>query len=185
MGATAAILTIANTGFTYLNQRKQASAAEAQGAYEGAALRQNASLADAQAADAISRGQVEESRYRLGTRQQIGSTRAGLAAQGVDLGSGSALDVQASEASIGELDALTIRNNAAREAWGFNVDALNFRQQAKLAEFGGKQAAAGYRAQSVSTLLTGAANTYGIYQSSQRSKADGRSSENKPSMGKR
>lgn len=172
MGATAAILTAANTAVSFLGQRKQANATEAQGAYEAAADRQNAGLADQQAADAIARGSIEENRQRLVTRHEIGSTRAGLAASGVDIGSGSALDVQGSEAAIGELDALTIRNNAAREAWGYNVDAIKDRQAAKLAEMGGKNAAAGIRNASVSTLLTGAAQTYGLYSNSQRDKAD-------------
>lgn len=184
MGATAGIVAGLKTGFDFLNERKQANAVEAQGKYEAAADRQNASLADAQAADAIARGQVEEGRYRLGTTQQIGATRAALASQGVDIGTGSALDVQGSEAGIGELDALAIRNNAAREAWGYNVDAINLRQQANLAELGGKNAASGLRTQSVSTLLNGAANEYGLYQQSSRNRADLRGSQYKPGAGR-
>ncbi len=179
MGATATILYGLNTAVQYIGQRRQASAAEQQGNYEAKILNDNAGVADAQAADAIARGSIEEGRQRLATKQNIGSSRAALASGGVDVGSGSALDVQASEASLGELDALTIRNNAAREAWGYNVEGANDRQQARLAQLGGKNEASALRSQSVSTLLTGAANTYGLYSQSRQTKKDLRGSQYK------
>lgn len=177
MGATAAVLTIGSTLINYASQRKQANAAEAEGAYQANVYRQNAAIADMQGADAITRGAEEERRFRQGTKQIVGASRAALAAQGVDVNSGSALDVQASEMALGELDALTIRNNAAREAWGYQVDALNSRQAAKMAQLGAKNAADAYRSQATSTLLTGAANTYGLYSQSQRNKTDLRGSQ--------
>jgi hypothetical protein len=149
--------------------QRQASAASAQGQYTKKVYDQNAKTADLEAQDAIDRGQIQEQRSRLATRQNIGASRAAQAASGVDVSSGSAADVQASEAGIGALDALTVRNNAAREAWGYKVEGVNLRQQGELAAFAGDQAAAGYRAQSLNTVLTGAVNTYGIYQ---RNKAD-------------
>lgn len=165
MGSTASLaLSAYQTVAGFEQSQRQASASSAQGQYQKAVLKHNASMADAEAQDAVDRGQVAEQRQRLATRQTIGSSRASLAAQGVDVSSGSAADVQASEAGLGELDALTIRNNAAREAWGYKVQATDLRRQGDLAAFSGDQAAAGYRAQGLSTLVTGAVNTYGIYQ---------------------
>lgn len=184
MGATAAIVfTVADVGLKYLSQTKQADVAKAEGAYQAAVYRQNASIADQQGADALLRGTETERRFRQGTKQEIGASRAALAAQGVDVNTGSALDVQASEAAIGELDALTIRNNAAREAWGFQIDAVNNRQAAKLAEFSGAQTAAAYKNAATSTLLTGAANTYGLFSEARRNKADLRGSQYRPKVG--
>jgi hypothetical protein len=185
MGATTAIaLSLYSTVQGFQSSQRQARAASTQGSYTAAIDEQNAALADAQAQDAIARGSVDEGRQRLATRQNIGATRAAQAASGVDISSGSAADVQASEAGLGELDALTIRNNAAREAWGYNVDAGNLRQQAKLARFTGQEAAAGYRAQSYSQLITGGLNTYGIYQQNRNAKQDLRGSENRPGGGR-
>lgn len=93
----------------------------------------NAQIADLQASDAVSRGQQEESKFRQGVRVMIGGQRAGIAAGNVDVGYGSAVDVQADAAMLGELDALTIRQNAAREAWGYKVEAADTRQRAKIA----------------------------------------------------
>ena len=44
-----------------------------------------------------------------------------MAANGVDLSSGSPLDILGDTAMYGELDALTIRSNAEREAYGYRV----------------------------------------------------------------
>ncbi len=187
MGATAGILYGLKTIYDYTQANNQASAASQQGDFEATALRQNADLADQQAADAISRGQVEEGRIKLDTTQRFGSTMAALASQGVDVGSGSALDVQASEAGLGALDQLTVRNNAAREAWGYNVQATDYRNQATMAQVGGNRAAAGYKAQGVSALLSGAAQEVGLYSSLNRSnsvdKTDLRGSATKTSPG--
>lgn len=94
----------------------------------------NAGIADWQATDALDRGKVEEGRQRKQTERVIGAQRAGFGMQGVDVNRGSALDVQADAAYLGELDALTIRNNAAKEAWGYTVQASNLRAQGRNAQ---------------------------------------------------
>lgn len=94
----------------------------------------NAGYAELQAEDALARGKVEEKKARRQTEQVIGSQRAGLAGQGVDVNTGSALETQADAAYLGELDALTIRNNAAKEAWGYRVQATDLRERGKIAK---------------------------------------------------
>ena len=159
--------------------QRQATAASAQGQYIKRVDEQNAKMADAEAQDALDRGELTAQRRGLETRQQIGSTRASQAAQGVDVSSGSAADVQASEAGIGALDEMTIRNNAAREAWGYKVEAINERQAGQVAAITGDMTAAGYRAESWGSALSGAANTYGLYRqfNPSTSKADLRQSQ--------
>lgn len=118
----------------------------------------NASVATTQAQDAIERGQDEESRYRTGVRDLIGSQRAGFAASGVTVDFGSAEDVQADAAFLGELDALTNRNNAAREAWGYKVQAVDLRKRAEIARKTGVYAEATGREQQKAARI-GAATT--------------------------
>lgn len=181
MGASIGIaLSAYQTVSGFQSAQRQASAASAQGQYQKTVFDANARMADLQGKDAIQRGQIAEQRQRLATRQEIGSTRAALAGQGVDVGTGSAADVQASEAAIGEIDALTIKNNAALENWGYKVEALNASQQGRLAAFSGDQAAAGYRAESVSTLLTGVGNTASRMQTYRHDKQDLRKKPNRP-----
>jgi hypothetical protein len=92
----------------------------------------NASVADLQAKDAVLRGQDEENRFRAGVDQLISEQRVGFAASNVDVGYGSAVDTQADAAFLGELDALTIRTNAGREAWGYRVEAQDLRERARI-----------------------------------------------------
>jgi hypothetical protein len=141
----------------YSASQKQAKAIKNQAAYESQVYGINAELAEAQAVDAVARGAEAAGRHRARTRQVIGSQRAGLAAQGVDIGDGSAADVQADAATLGELDALTIENNAKREAWGYKVQASEYRNQSKLVRRGGRAMASAARMQGYSTLLTGGA----------------------------
>jgi hypothetical protein len=92
----------------------------------------NAQVAALQALDAVGRGAEEESRFRTQIRSAIAAQRVGFAAGNIDVSYGSAVDVQADAAFLGELDALTIRTNAAREAWGYNVQGEDLRRRAAI-----------------------------------------------------
>lgn len=92
----------------------------------------NASVADLQAQDALQRGADTESRFRTTVRGMIGQQRATFAGGNINVGVGSAVDVQADAAYLGELDAQTIRNNATREAWGFSNQAVDLRKRADI-----------------------------------------------------
>ena len=180
MGSIASLASLGISGFRTVSDvagyQRQATAASAQGQYIKRVDEQNAKMADAEAQDALDRGELTAQRRGLEARQQIGSTRASQAAQGVDVSSGSAADVQASEAGIGALDEMTIRNNAAREAWGYKVEAINERQAGQVAAITGDMTAAGYRAESWGSALSGAANTYGLYRQFSTNRADMRTS---------
>lgn len=89
----------------------------------------NAKIAELQAGDAIQRGVDEQSKHRAQVRGLVGTQRAGYAAQNIDVGVGSAVDVQADAAFLGELDAQQIMANAEREAWGYDVQATDARAQ--------------------------------------------------------
>ena len=157
-------LTAAGTATSFAAQRKQARATEQQGEYEAQLLEQNAGLAELQAADAVSRGQADALTRRGQTRQVVGAQRVGLAAQGIDIDVGSAADVQAEASAIGAFDALTIRNNAAREAWGYGIAAADARNRASLTRRGAKNLAGAQRTAAVGTLLTGGASFAGQYR---------------------
>ncbi len=120
-----------------------AQASYNQGKYLDKVAKVNAGISDRAASDAIARGSLEADQQRDYTQQVIGGQRAGFAANGVDVNTGSAGIVQNDTAALGELDALTIINNAAREAYGYRVQAMDQRQQGKLARYQGNMAAAG------------------------------------------
>ncbi len=111
-----------------------AEAQKASARYEAAAASRNAELAGLEAADALRRGADAEARHRLQVAQLDGRQRNALAANGIALDSGSALDVLGDTAALGELDALTIRLNAEREAWAARTGAAGLQGQAALAQ---------------------------------------------------
>lgn len=98
----------------------------------------NAQVADMQSDDAIARGDIAADRQRTNTKRLIGAQRAAWAASGADVNSGNAVDVQSDTASMGELDALTIKYNAAREAWGYRNQAIDYRARGDLAKSEGE-----------------------------------------------
>lgn len=113
----------------------------------------NAKVAELQATDAIARGREDETRFRQRIAGTIGEQRAGIAAGNIDVGFGSAVDVQADAAFLGELDALTIRTNAGREAWGYKVQAEDLKRRGQIArQEGAHLAAAGESRQSAARI---------------------------------
>lgn len=108
-----------------------------------------ATVARYQADDAIARGEMAVRRSRVRGRQLTSTARASLAGQGVDLGIGSAVDVEADIAYLTKFDEIIIRNNAAREAWGYRVQAAEGGYQGRLAQREGELGA-------VTTILGGA-----------------------------
>lgn len=83
------------------------------------------------AEDARERGNIEAAQQRIRTRLLLGQQTAALAGAGVTVDQDSALDLARDTAGIGELDALTIRSNAEREALGFDQQSENFARAAE------------------------------------------------------
>jgi hypothetical protein len=98
----------------------------------------NATIGDAQARDAVTRGEGDVARLAEQTRGLIGAQRAGYAGQGVVVDTGSAAAVQADAEQLSAGDQRMIRANAQRQAWGFRVDAENSRRQAGITRQGGE-----------------------------------------------
>lgn len=156
--ATTAIVTSAiGVGVSAYGNYQQTKAANSAAEYNAQLQKRNADVADMQAKDAIQRGEVEEKQFRLNVSKLKGQQRAGFGASGAVVDSGSSLDVLKDTAEFGELDALTIRHNAAVEAWGFKNQAANFTGQADLSRL--QKRSAGFAAGS--TLITGAGQVAG------------------------
>lgn len=117
--------------------------------------RLNGWLADRQAQDARARGEEEVARGRRRAGAIRGAQRAAYAGQGVDVGAGSAADIQDETDFLAKLDEIVTRNNAAREAWGYRVQGRDARMRGDVARMEGD--AEGFR-----TLL-GAARGYGTF----------------------
>ncbi|KIQ60177.1 hypothetical protein RL74_06700 [Pseudomonas fluorescens] len=104
--------------------------ARQEGAYSAGMLNRNAALKEQAAQESIFAGDTSADWQRVRTGQAVGTQRSVQAANGIDVNSGSAAQLQDDTAMIGELDALTIQNNAAREAYGYRIQADQDRMNA-------------------------------------------------------
>lgn len=139
---------------------QEGQAAKAAGKYNQQVAEMNAELSERRAQDALERGQQEEQRKRQEVARIQGAQTAAMAANGLDITFGSPLDTLIDTATLGELDALTIRTNAYREAYDFRVDAVNQRAGGTLERAKGDAAAKGGYLKAVGTILTGVGNAY-------------------------
>ncbi|ECG8608154.1 hypothetical protein FE298_10550 [Salmonella enterica subsp. salamae serovar 47:z:e,n,x,z15] len=143
-------VTVASTAASMYSQNQQAK-------YQSAVADQNADVAEAQAQDAINRGNIEADQRRREMRQRAGTAAATMGATGAELSSGTALDIFGDNAQFGTLDSLTTVNNAQREAYGYQVQSANYQAQSNAAQSAGSSAM-------TQTLLTAPLKAYGAYQ---------------------
>jgi hypothetical protein len=112
--------------------------------YQSRVAQINAGVAGEQATAETVAGGIRAEQSGIRTAQRMGETRAGIGAGNLDIGSGSAKQVLSSEAEVGQFEQNTIRNDAARRAYGYRVSAFGDTAQANLdvaAGQGARQAA--------------------------------------------
>ncbi|XGC82043.1 hypothetical protein ACES2L_06040 [Bdellovibrio bacteriovorus] len=103
-----------------------------QGRYQEKQARLNAAEAERAAADAIVRGEKQADQINRKTKQLVGEQRAALAAQGIDVNTDSAAELQEDSHYWGAMDELTTRNNAFLESYGYKMQAVQLREQAEI-----------------------------------------------------
>lgn len=140
-----------------------ASALSKAGLYQAAILRQNADLALRNADLEMATGGAAAQRQELKTQQQVGAIEAAQGASNVDVGSGSAPRVRAGQAEVGTLDAMTELSNAARRAYGFDVQAQGFGEEATLATREASQARTAGTVEALGSLIGGASSVANQY----------------------
>ena len=118
----------------------------------------NAKVENYKAQSVIQDAGLMEDRQRARVRQIRGAQLAALGASSIDPTTGTASKVLDQTTTMGELDALTIRSNALRQAWGYET-------QAGLDLFQGKASKQAGQLQGFGTLLAGGSRAYGMYQS--------------------
>lgn len=153
VGEVIAIVGLAATATT---TAYSAAAQKQQAGYQVAVENENRKTGLLAAADAVHRGDIAEQNARTRTRLLIAQQRAGYAASGVEVGSGSPLATTADTAMFGELDALTIKNNAQQEAWGYLAQSEDFKRKSQLIKAAAKN-------NTGSTLLTGGSQALNQY----------------------
>lgn len=120
-----------------------------QGQAANDAAKYNAKMAEYAAQDAQRRGEEEAAAIQRKASSLKSSQRVAQAAHGLDVGYGTAQDLQDETDFFGQMDAATARTNAANQAW-------SYRSQGKLARAEGRAAAYQGALGATGTLLSGA-----------------------------
>jgi len=131
-----------------------ASAQYTQGQTAKKVGRNNQLLAEQAAQDAERRGNETAMMVRRKGSQVLGAQRAAQAASGLDLGVGTAAELQEQTSFFSDTDQRTARMNAAREAWSARAQGANFR-------FQGDAAASNANTGAMGTLIGGASQVAG------------------------
>ncbi len=135
-------------------QSGQAQSAAAQ--YQAQVAQNNSAIANLNANAAISTGNTQLQAAQEQAAQHQGMIRAVMGAGGLDLNSGSALRDQQGEAQIDQLNQATITSNAARSAWNFRNQGMDFSATSNLETMQGLQAESAGELGAFSSLLSGA-----------------------------
>lgn len=145
----AGLAAVIQGGAQLFGAEAEADAIRQKAQYESDQLELNAKMSELNASDVLyasgrQLGEVEKYRRSLRAQQQ-----SVLASSNLDTTFGSAAAIQMETETLANLDAITVENNAWREAWGFRFEALQHRKAAALTMITGEK-------QSSATLLGGA-----------------------------
>jgi hypothetical protein len=171
MGALMAPLALvgglAGAGISAAGQYGSMQAQSANAAYQAQVAAMNSKIALSNAAMATQSGEISAANQGMKTRSAVGSIQAAQGASGVDVNSGSAPKVRAAAAEVGTMDALTIRSNAAKQAYGYQVAATGDTAESQLLESESQQASAAAPIGALGSFLSSASsvgNTYSKWQ---------------------
>lgn len=153
-------VTIAAVTIGAFSQYQGAKAEKQAARFNAAVSRNNAIIDDQRASDAVRRGGDKVFARRLQQSQTVGAQRARLAARGLSLDSGSALNILLDTDFIADLDVNTIRNNADRESWALRQSAGAHRSQSELLKSQADSISPGLSL--ATSLLTGASQFGGF-----------------------
>lgn len=137
---------LAGTGVQLVGAGMAARDAQQQGLEAQKAARENARLARREAGQVRQAGARAAAEAKMKGTRIIAEQKAEWGASGIDGGVGTPLELMAESRMNAELDAMTLSNNALREAWGLQ-------KQATQAETEGRRAALAGRRQAAATLL--------------------------------
>lgn len=131
-GSAGVGLGVLQLGLGFLNAENE----RAYGAFQERIAEFNAKQAERQADLIIEKGRKDALSVRDQGKQIVAKQRSSFAAQGIDINSGSAADVQNETLEFSAADARTVANNAYLQAMGVKMEAVGMRAQ------GGYQSAA-------------------------------------------
>jgi len=131
-GGIASAASIGAGAIGALGSIEQSRSSAAAAGYNSQVAAQNAALATQNASFAGAQGEQETAAEGAKTKAAVGATLANEGASGINVDTGSNVNVRESEAKLGMLNALTIRSNAAKSAYGYQTQSVSEQGQANL-----------------------------------------------------
>ncbi len=178
VSATTAIevgVAVAGAAASAYGAMQQANAQAQAGKFNAQVAANNATIATQNANYAARAGDEAANVEQMKNRAKIGGILANQAASGVDVNQDSAVDIRQSAAELGQLDTETIRANAARKAYGYQVDAVDSTNQSNLDKYQAKSAQSAGAIGAAGTILGaagGVADKYGGFLNSKSAMPD-------------
>lgn len=158
LSTVASVASIAGTGISALGALSTGQANAAAANYSAQVAANNATTASQNAAYATQAGEQAATTQSLKGRAEAQHLKGEIAANGIDVNSGSAVDLEAGQLEKQQLDTETVRQNAALTAYGYRTTATSDIAQSQL-----DKAQAGFAQQAGligagGSLLSGAGN---------------------------
>lgn len=154
--ALVAPLMIASTALTAAGQLQSGLYASQVARNQAIVAGQNKALKRENIADSITQGQDEQRRLGREIAQRVGSQQARLAANNVDITSGSAARVVGDTQMIGREDSMTLAENMRRQIKAQQIDVWSLESEKRAAQAEARQAKTAAAFSVGSTILGGA-----------------------------
>lgn len=132
--------------------------------YEAGVARLNAQIAYQNAEYAVQTGEHQAMQAGLQGAATSGRIKAAQGATGLDVNTGSTVDVQKSQALINSMNQTTIRSNAAKTAYNYEVQGMGYGAQAQLDTVAGKNAAISGDIGAISSVIGAASSVSSQWQ---------------------
>jgi hypothetical protein len=158
--ATMAVVSLVGSGIGAIGQasgaQQTAQANAAAASYQAQVAANNQIIANQNAEYATQAGEQQATVEGLKNRSLAGTLRTDIAANNIDVNTGSAADVQTGQRQAGLLDVQTVRQNAALQSYGYRTQASNFGAQQGLQQLAAANDIQAGNIAATSSLLSGA-----------------------------
>ncbi len=148
--------TVIGAGVSAIGAIQQGKAQEAASNYQAAVAANNAKIAEQNAQLAAQTGEAKAEATSLQNREQLGHILAAQAASGVDVDSGSPVDVRVTQRETGRLSQETDVYNAALQQYGYRTQGAGYQAQSQLDRAQAQSAARAGPLTAAGSLLGGA-----------------------------
>ncbi len=156
IATAAAIASVAGSGISAIGAITSGQANAAEANFQAQVAKNNAVTANQNAAYAIKAGEQDAVTVGLKGRAGAGALKTAVAANGIDVNTGSAAQLEEGQARAAQLDTETTRQKAALLAYGYRTQGVNFTAESALQKAkAGFDTTAGFTS-AAGSLLSGA-----------------------------